>query len=124
MSPSATFCFLIDTDFQATLAQFSDLAPGDVILTNDPYASGGVSTHLPDLHLFQPYFHEGAIIAWGWSFDATASIPTITNSGTTDNPVAAAELLISSQVRTVLSHLDNSESYYVRGDGKFVDLQN
>ena len=72
--PAATFCFLIDTDFAATLSQLTDLGPGDVILTNDPYASGGVSTHLPDLHLFRPYFHDGAIIAWGWSFVHCADI--------------------------------------------------
>jgi len=62
-------------------------------------------------------------VAWGWSFDATVSIPTITNAGTTQSPTAAAELLISSRIRTPLTSLDNSESYYVRGDGSFVDLQ-
>ncbi len=72
--PSATFSFLIDTDFQATIAQIADPAPGDVILTNDPYASGGVSTHLPDLHVLQPYFHEGRIVAWGWAFVHCADI--------------------------------------------------
>jgi N-methylhydantoinase B len=44
------------------------LEPGDVILTNDPYRSGGLATHLPDLHLIKPYFHEGRIIAYGWAF--------------------------------------------------------
>jgi hypothetical protein len=62
-------------------------------------------------------------VAWGWSFDATVSIPTITNAGTTANPTAAAEILVSSKVRTPLTSLDNTESYYVRGDGAFVDLQ-
>jgi len=62
-------------------------------------------------------------VAWGWSFDATASVPTITNAGSSENPTAAAEVLVSSKVRTPLTHLDNTESYYVRGDGTFVDLQ-
>ena len=44
------------------------LAPGDVILTNDPYLSRGLATHLPDLHAIQPYFHEGRIVAYGWCF--------------------------------------------------------
>jgi N-methylhydantoinase B len=44
------------------------LEPGDVILTNDPYRSHGLATHLPDLHVIQPYFHEGRIIAYGWAF--------------------------------------------------------
>ena len=40
--PSATFAFLIDTDFKATLDAVPHVEPGDVIITNDPYASGGV----------------------------------------------------------------------------------
>ncbi len=72
--PSATFAFLIDTDFKATLDAVPQVEPGDVIITNDPYTSGGVSTHLSDLHLFQPYFAEGKIVAWGWSFVHCADI--------------------------------------------------
>jgi len=45
-----------------------DLQPGDVILTNDPYRSRGLATHLPDLQLLAPWFIEGEIIAWGWAF--------------------------------------------------------
>ncbi|MDX3927819.1 MAG: hydantoinase B/oxoprolinase family protein [Shinella sp.] len=44
------------------------LEPGDVILTNDPYRSEGLATHLPDLHMIEPYFHDGEIIAYGWCF--------------------------------------------------------
>ncbi len=44
------------------------LEPGDVILTNDPYRSEGLSTHLPDLHMIEPYFHDGEIVAYGWCF--------------------------------------------------------
>ena len=72
--PAATFAFLIDTDFKSTIDAVPDLEPGDVILTNDPYTSGGLSTHLPDLHLIQPYFIDGAIAAYGWSFLHCADI--------------------------------------------------
>ncbi|TKT75879.1 hydantoinase B/oxoprolinase family protein [Aquamicrobium sp. LC103] len=44
------------------------LEPGDVILTNDPYRSEGLATHLPDLHMIAPYFHEGEVVAYGWCF--------------------------------------------------------
>ncbi len=57
--PSATFAFLIDTEFKSTIDAVPDLAPGDVIITNDPYTSNGLSTHLPDLHLIAPYFVDG-----------------------------------------------------------------
>lgn len=51
-----------------TIAAVGLLEPGDVILTNDPYRSEGLSTHLPDLHMIEPYFHEGRIVAYGWCF--------------------------------------------------------
>ncbi len=44
------------------------LEPGDVILTNDPYLSGGLSTHLPDIHAIAPYFDGAEIVAYGWAF--------------------------------------------------------
>jgi len=72
--PSATFAFLIDTDFKATLDAVPHVEPGDVIITNDPYASGGVSTHLSDLHVFRPYFDGDRVVAWGWSFVHCADI--------------------------------------------------
>src|SRR5215469_14727372 len=77
--PSATFAFLIDTEFKSTIDAVPDLAPGDVIITNDPYTSNGLSTHLPDLHLIMPYFEHGQIVAFGWSFvhcsDIGGSLP-------------------------------------------------
>jgi N-methylhydantoinase B len=77
--PSATFAFLIDTEFRSTIDAVPNLAPGDVIITNDPYTSNGLSTHLPDLHLIMPYFVEGEIVAYGWAFvhcsDIGGSLP-------------------------------------------------
>jgi N-methylhydantoinase B len=37
------------------------LAPGDVLITNDPYQGG---SHLPDIALFRPVFHAGGLIAF------------------------------------------------------------
>jgi len=53
---------------EAAVASAGALEPGDVILTNDPYRSEGLATHLPDLHMIQPYFHGGRIVAYGWCF--------------------------------------------------------
>ncbi|WP_118134642.1 hydantoinase B/oxoprolinase family protein [Oceanicella sp. SM1341] len=50
------------------IAAVGPLEPGDVILTNDPYRSEGLATHLPDLHMIEPYFHAGEIVAYGWCF--------------------------------------------------------
>jgi len=37
------------------------LHPGDVLIINDPYLGG---THLMDVRLVKPYFHEGKLWAW------------------------------------------------------------
>lgn len=52
----------------AAVALYGELEPGDVILTNDPWRSGGLATHLPDLHIIEPLFHDGEIVAYGWGF--------------------------------------------------------
>jgi N-methylhydantoinase B len=72
--PSATFNFLIDTNYATLVRALTNIEPGDVIITNDPYLSDGMSTHLPDIHLLQPYFCDGRLVAWGWSFVHFADI--------------------------------------------------
>lgn len=44
------------------------LEPGDVIVTNDPYSTDGLATHLPDVHVIQPVFVGGRLLAYAWSF--------------------------------------------------------
>jgi N-methylhydantoinase B len=41
------------------------LAPGDVLITNDPYSGGG--THLSDVSLIVPIFYEGELVAFSAS---------------------------------------------------------
>ena len=86
--PSATFNFLVDSYFVDTIRAFPDVEPGDVILTNDPYLSGGLSTHLPDFHLVRPYFHGDRLIGYGWSFvhcaDVGGAVPTSMSPALTD----------------------------------------
>ena len=45
---------------QSALAAFPDLGPGDVVMLNDPYCGG---THLMDVKLVAPFFHDGRRIA-------------------------------------------------------------
>jgi N-methylhydantoinase B len=43
--------------------KFADkLEPGDIVITNDPYTGGG--THLSDISLVMPIFHEREIVAF------------------------------------------------------------
>ncbi len=67
---------------------------------------------------------EDLYVAWAWNFSATASVPNVTNAGNIENPIAAAELLLDFKIETPLFKQRSTRSYYVRGDGMFVDLQN
>jgi N-methylhydantoinase B len=49
-------------------AQGDPLRPGDVIIANDPYATRGLATHLPDIQMIRPYFDGDEIIGYGWCF--------------------------------------------------------
>lgn len=50
------------------ISHFSDFAPGDVVISNDPFRTGGLVTHMMDIHLARPVFHRGELIAFAWSF--------------------------------------------------------
>ncbi|TPG61388.1 hydantoin utilization protein B [Roseomonas nepalensis] len=45
------------------IAMIPEYRPGDIAFTNDPY-SGFLSTHVPDLHLWKPIFHEGRLVCF------------------------------------------------------------
>jgi len=47
---------------RATIERVRDLAPGDVIATNDPYSGGG--THLSDVALVRPIFAGDRLVAF------------------------------------------------------------
>ncbi|WKL02298.1 hydantoinase B/oxoprolinase family protein [Paenibacillus amylolyticus] len=51
-----------------TINSIEDWKEGDLVICNDPYSTKGMVTHLPDIHLIKPYFHEGRIIAYGMCF--------------------------------------------------------
>jgi N-methylhydantoinase B len=52
----------------ARVTEREPLRPGDVIITNDPFTTGGLATHLPDIQMIEPYFDGEEIVAYGWAF--------------------------------------------------------
>ena len=64
----------VDLDCKPTIDAVDDLVAGDVIMTNHPYASGGLCTHTPDLNLVRPYFYENQIVGYGWTFLHSADV--------------------------------------------------
>jgi N-methylhydantoinase B len=55
-------------DMAPAIQAFADYTPGDVVITNDPYNTQGLATHLPDIHLFQPVFVDGSLLCFAWCF--------------------------------------------------------
>ncbi|MDA8049255.1 MAG: hydantoinase B/oxoprolinase family protein [Rhodospirillales bacterium] len=45
-----------------------DWAPGDVLITNDPYSTGGMVMHLNDIYLFRPVFAGARLLCFAWTF--------------------------------------------------------
>lgn len=64
----------LDSNVGPALERIPVLEPGDVVLTNHPFESEGLATHMPDLHLIRPIFYEGCIVAHAWDFIHSADI--------------------------------------------------
>lgn len=77
-----------DHDLRPAIRAVEPLEPGDAIITNHPYKSEGLATHLPDLTVIKPYFHEGRIVAYGWAFvhsaDVGGRVPSSISPSNTD----------------------------------------
>ena len=52
----------------AATQAFADWREGDVLITNDPYATGGMVMHLNDIYLFRPVFVDGELLCFAWTF--------------------------------------------------------
>lgn len=58
----------IGIDFSTFINALAPWHEGDIGIANCPFATKGVSTHLPDYHLLKPIFAEGELIAFAWAF--------------------------------------------------------
>lgn len=59
---------MIGMPMHAGTRAFEHWEPGDVLITNDPYSSGGMVMHLNDLYVFRPIFAEGELLCFAWAF--------------------------------------------------------
>jgi len=55
------FIGVMQATVRAVIERCPNLRPGDVVIINDPYLGG---THLMDVRLVAPFFHDGKIWAW------------------------------------------------------------
>lgn len=63
-------------------------------------------------------------VGWGYRFSLGASVPdsTITNIGTSANPVAALQLKLMWKISTVMKDSTGTSIYYIQGDGYFEEI--
>lgn len=63
-------------------------------------------------------------VGWGYRFSLGASVPdsTITNIGTSENPVAALQLKMTWKISTVMKDSTGTSIYYIQGDGYFEEI--
>lgn len=61
-------------------------------------------------------------VSWGYKLDAVTSVPSVSNSGSSDNPVASAEVHMKFSVSTALKKDSQEHAYYMKGDGSFMSL--
>lgn len=59
---------LIGTPMSDAICAVGMYEEGDVIIANDPGSTGAMSTHLPDLYLWRPVFHQGELVCFAWTF--------------------------------------------------------
>jgi N-methylhydantoinase B len=59
---------MVNLDLGEALASFDTYEPGDIVITNDPYTSGAMASHLPDVNMFKPVFVEGEVIGFAWAY--------------------------------------------------------
>lgn len=63
-------------------------------------------------------------VNWGTHVTLAAHVPdsTIVNIGTTEDPVAAMQVVLVSKIATVMSNLNAAEIYYIDGHGNMEDI--
>ena len=61
-------------------------------------------------------------VQWGFNFDAAAEVPLVFNQGTSEDPIAALQLNIHWKTNTVVTHAEQTETFYLNGAGVFQKM--
>lgn len=59
-------------------------------------------------------------VSWGFEFNASSELETISNRGSMDDPMAAATLRINYRASSLIRDIQSSESFHVAGNGEIV----
>ena len=58
----------VGIDYRAFIDALAPWQDGDIGISNCPFLTKGVSTHLPDYHMLKPVFVDGTLAAFVWCF--------------------------------------------------------
>lgn len=58
----------VGIDYSTFINALAPWHEGDIGIANCPFATKGVSTHLPDYHLLRPIFSDGELLGFAWAF--------------------------------------------------------
>jgi len=61
-------------------------------------------------------------VSWGFKLDAITSVPSVMNTGSSDNPIASAEVHMHYSVTSAVKKDSQESVFYVKGDGSFQQL--
>jgi N-methylhydantoinase B len=56
------------------IKRVKDWQPGDIVFTNDPFSTGALVTHLPDLTMLAPVFVAKELVGFCWGFIHSSDI--------------------------------------------------
>lgn len=62
-------------------------------------------------------------VAWGYTFNVEASVPSVFNVGTQQNPVAGMQMNVKWTVDTAINHHQKDIQFYINGLGEFQKMQ-
>lgn len=62
-------------------------------------------------------------VAWGFRFDATATVPMVFNQGTKVDPLAGMQLAMNWQVRSPLQEIQQAENFFVNAAGTLQKMK-
>ncbi len=87
------------------------------------YLAGGSADGVGKYIGYATAIPKDLYVAWGYRFDAKASVPTVFNLGSRKEPLAGMQLTMQYTVSTVMNHVEQSQAYVIDGLGTFTQLE-
>jgi hypothetical protein len=87
------------------------------------YLVGGTADGIGKYIGYATAIPKDLYVAWGYKFDAKATVPVVYNMGTRSEPMAGMQITMQYKVSTVMNVLEQSQVYTIDGLGNFAQLE-